>query len=208
MASGGKFDYTIKWWSHERYQQVVDHFEGRIEFVQVGEAGHHHPPLRRRHRPARPDDLRQLVRLMYHAQGVICAVSFLMHLAAAVEVKPGMPQNRPCVVVAGGREPPHWTAYPASPVHPHASARCAAATTAGAGSRARCRSATATRRTSPSSSASTPVGDLPRCMDMITARDVIGRIELYFDGGLLPARARRAMDTVLADRLALEITGR
>jgi hypothetical protein len=35
-----------------------------------------------------------------------------MHLAAAVEVPPGMPKNRPCVVVAGGREPPHWEAYP------------------------------------------------------------------------------------------------
>ena len=27
------------------------------------------------------------------------------------------------------------------------------------------------------------VGDLPRCMDMTTAEDVIRRIELYFDGG-------------------------
>jgi len=33
-----------------------------------------------------------------------------MHLAAAVETKPGMPQNRPCVVVAGGREPERWLA--------------------------------------------------------------------------------------------------
>ena len=55
--------------------------------------------------------LRQLVRLMYHAQGAISAVSLLMHLAAAVEVKPGMPKNRPCVVIAGGREPAHWEAY-------------------------------------------------------------------------------------------------
>jgi hypothetical protein len=26
FASGGKHDYTIKWWSPRRYQQVVDHF--------------------------------------------------------------------------------------------------------------------------------------------------------------------------------------
>ena len=32
-ASGGKFDYTIKWWSPARYQEVVDHFLGRIDFV-------------------------------------------------------------------------------------------------------------------------------------------------------------------------------
>lgn len=29
LASGGKWDYTIKWWSSERYQQVVDHYRGR-----------------------------------------------------------------------------------------------------------------------------------------------------------------------------------
>ena len=46
MAAGGKFDFTIKWWESARYQQVVDHFAGRILFVQVGEDGHHHPPLR------------------------------------------------------------------------------------------------------------------------------------------------------------------
>ena len=30
------------------------------------------------------------------------------------------------------------------------------------------------------------VGELPRCMDMITAEDVIRAIERYYDGGLLP----------------------
>jgi hypothetical protein len=45
LVSGGKFDYTIKWWDHGRYQQVVDYFRGRIQFVQVGERHHHHPAL-------------------------------------------------------------------------------------------------------------------------------------------------------------------
>jgi len=49
-----------------------------------------------------------LVRLVYHAQGAVSAVSLLMHLSAAVEVRPGGLKNRPCVVVAGGREPPHY----------------------------------------------------------------------------------------------------
>jgi len=30
-----------------------------------------------------------------------------------------------------------------------------------------------------------PVGDLPRCMDMITSAEVIRRIEMYFQGGAL-----------------------
>ena len=29
----------------KRYQAVVNHFRDQIEFVQVGEDGHHHPPL-------------------------------------------------------------------------------------------------------------------------------------------------------------------
>src|SRR2546430_15088947 len=57
-------------------------------------------------------ELRELVRLVYHAQGVLCSVTCLIHLAAAVETKPGLSPNRPCVVVASGREPLHWDADP------------------------------------------------------------------------------------------------
>src|SRR4029077_20854811 len=112
VVAGGKLDYTTKWWNRTRYQQVVDHFLDTIMFVQVGEEGHYHPPLRNVIDLRGKTDLRQLIRLVYHAQGVLCPVTLLMHLAAAVEVRPGMPRNRPCVVVAGGREPPHWEAYP------------------------------------------------------------------------------------------------
>src|SRR5690606_7270800 len=56
--------------------------------------------------------LRDLIKLVHHADGVLCPVTLHMHLAAAVEVRPGMPKNRACVVVAGGREPSHWEAYP------------------------------------------------------------------------------------------------
>ncbi|MBI2227128.1 MAG: ADP-heptose--LPS heptosyltransferase, partial [Betaproteobacteria bacterium] len=99
VAAGGKYDFTIKWWDYQRYQKVVDHFHGRVRFVQVGEHDHHHPPLERVIDLRGRTDLRQLVRLVYHAQGVLTPVSLLMHLAAAVEVKGGWPQNRPCVVV-------------------------------------------------------------------------------------------------------------
>ena len=46
IVAGGKNDFTIKWWDHARWQQIVDHFRDRIFFVQVGEAHHVHPPLR------------------------------------------------------------------------------------------------------------------------------------------------------------------
>jgi ADP-heptose:LPS heptosyltransferase len=84
VAAGGKFDFTAKWWPNDRYQEVVDHFAGRILFVQVGEKHHHHPALRGVLDFRGKTTMRQMVRLMHHAQGVLCPVTFLMHLAAAV----------------------------------------------------------------------------------------------------------------------------
>ncbi|CAA9891058.1 conserved hypothetical protein [Candidatus Methylobacter favarea] len=45
-VSGGKLDYTAKWWDPDQMQQVVDYFRDRIRFVQCGEANHIHPKLR------------------------------------------------------------------------------------------------------------------------------------------------------------------
>ncbi len=114
VVNGGKSDYTAKWWSPDRMQAVVDHFKDRIRWVQVGEAGHHHPPLNHVMDFRGKTDLRQLVRLVHHSAGVVCPVTLLMHLAAAVPMRPDRqpPQNRPAVVIAGGREPPQWEAYP------------------------------------------------------------------------------------------------
>jgi ADP-heptose:LPS heptosyltransferase len=190
FVSGGKRDFTIKWWDPARMQRVVDHFADRIDFVQVGEASHHHPPLAGVIDLRGRTSLRQLVRLVYLAQGVVSPISLLMHLAAAVESPPGAPRHRPAVVIAGGREPPHWTAYPHHQfLHTVGSLRC-------------CDSGGCWKsRTVPLGDGDEKdradqlcvdvVGSLPRCMDLITADDVINRIELYFAGGALalPAAA-------------------
>lgn len=112
IAAGGKWDYTIKWWDIARWQAVVDHFAGRLFFVQVGEREHYHPRLRGALDLRGRTSLRALVRLMHHAQGVVCPVTCLMHLAAAVPRADGIAGERPCVIVAGGREPVAWEAYP------------------------------------------------------------------------------------------------
>ena len=125
IAAGGKLDYTIKWWDIHRFQKVVNHFRDRILFVQVGEKGHNHPELNGVLDLRGQTDLRQLVRLVYHSQGILCPVTLLMHLAAAVETKPGVPKNRACVVVAGGREPMQWEAYPHHQfIHTNGALRC------------------------------------------------------------------------------------
>ncbi|MEZ5288318.1 MAG: glycosyltransferase family 9 protein [Vicinamibacterales bacterium] len=185
FASGGKFDYTAKWWSAERYQQVVDHFRGRVTFVQVGESHHHHPPIEGAVDLRGRTTLRELMRLMYHAQGAISAVSLLMHLAAAVEVKPGMPKNRPCVVVAGGREPPHFTAYPHHQFM-HTVGALACCDNGGCWKSRVIPLGDGDAKDRPEDLCVDPIGPLPRCMDLITAEDVIRRVELYFAGGALP----------------------
>jgi ADP-heptose:LPS heptosyltransferase len=112
VAAGGKYDYTIKWWHRRRWQEVVDHFKGKLLFVQVGEKGHYHPPLKNVLDFRGKTSLRDLIRLVYHADGILCPVTLHMHLAAAVPLPPGRKRLRSCVVIAGGREPAHWEQYP------------------------------------------------------------------------------------------------
>ena len=195
IVAGGKNDVTIKWWEHKRFQAVVDHFRGKILFAQVGEQTHFHPPLNGVLDLRGKTDLRQLVRLMYHAQGVLCPVTAAMHLAAAVEVKGGKPKNRPCVVVAGGREPSQWEAYPHHQyIHTNGALLCcddggcwkARTVPLGDGD----------EKDRPENLCVDVVENLPHCMHMITPEEVILRITLYFEGGavkyLSPAQSRMA----------------
>lgn len=187
IIAGGKYDFTAKWWNPDAYQQVVDHFLGRIQFVQCGEQGHWHPSLRNVINLVGKTDIRQFVRLMYHAEGVVCPVTFAMHLAAAVETKPGKPINRACVVIAGGREPAHWEAYPH---HQFISTNGAMYCCDNGGCwKARCQPVNdgdpkdEDRCLYPVTV--TPELQIPKCLHMITAEDVIRRIELYYQGGAL-----------------------
>lgn len=182
VNAGGKFDFTIKWWDARRYQRVVDHFRDKLLFVQVGEMKHHHPRLEGTIDLRGKTDLRQLVRLVYHAEGVLGPVSLLMHLAAAVETKPGALRHRAGVIVAGGREPPHWEAYPHHQfLHTMGALRCC--------DDGGCwRSRTVPLRDGdpkdqPGQLCLDVVDNLPRCMDLVTADAVIAAIETYYRSG-------------------------
>lgn len=185
VVAGGKNDFTAKWWNPDSYQAVVDHFAGRIQFVQCGEAGDRHPPLRGVIDLVGKTCLRELIRLIYHCDGVICPVTFAMHLAAAVPPRPGARLLKPCVVIAGGREPPHWEMYPGHQfLHTVGALDCCGS---GGCWKSRCQ----------------PVGDgdpkddelclrpvrvrddlhVGRCMTLIPPARVIEAVELYCDPG-------------------------
>ena len=77
VVSGGKYDFTCKWWDVNRLQEVVDHFSGKIQFVQIGESVHNHPPLKNVIDLRSKTDLRQLIRLVYHGAKVLPLSRFL-----------------------------------------------------------------------------------------------------------------------------------
>lgn len=234
INAGGKYDYTIKWWDWRRYQQVVDHFKGRILFVQVGEKGHYHPPLDGVLDLRGKTNLRQLIRLVYHADGVLSGVTASMHLAAAVPVRPGRPKNRACVVVAGGREPVQWEAYPHHQyLHTNGALRCCDQGGCWKSRTVALNDGDNKDRQTSLCLSPVDVGSsglsvshaicgnvplklkadivldryLPRCMDMITASDVIRAIERYIEGGAvrsMPATDWKTVTPFLSDQLALQ----
>jgi ADP-heptose:LPS heptosyltransferase len=185
VVAGGKFDATVKWWPFRRYQAVVDQFREKILFVQIGEDGHFHPELHGVLDFRGKTSLRDLIRLVYHAQGVLCPVTFLMHLAAAVEVRAGPLTTRACVVVAGGREPPQWEAYPHHQfIHTIGALPCCAA---GGCWRSRTLPLGDNDENDRPEALCLDVRDgMPHCMHLITPEEVARRIDLYFRGGFLP----------------------
>lgn len=112
IDAGYKLDCPLKHWGSENFQKLVEILEGKVQFVQIGEKNPHHihTPLKGVIDLIGKTSTRELIQLIHHADGVVTPISFPMHLAAAVPTVDG--RLRPCVVLAGGREPAHWEAYP------------------------------------------------------------------------------------------------
>lgn len=106
VVAGGKSDATVKIWDHRSWQRTIDMLaEHGIQTVQVGalDNGHWHAQLTGTLNLVGKTNLRDMMRVIQQADGVICGVTAAMHIAAGLE--------RPCVVVAGGREAWWWEAY-------------------------------------------------------------------------------------------------
>lgn len=108
VIPGGKTDFTAKVWHHQYFQQVADGLAARGLKVLLSGAnlpGHWHPYIAGDNviDAVGWGGLRELLCQIYHADGVICGVTAAMHMAAVFD--------RPCVVIAGGRESWWWEAY-------------------------------------------------------------------------------------------------
>lgn len=104
ITSGGKLDFTAKWWVNGYWQEVVNALKDKINFVQLGADVTLHPRLdHTEYLVGQTPKLRDAMKYMYHCDGIITIVTCFMHFAAAF--------NKPCITVAGGREPYTWEAY-------------------------------------------------------------------------------------------------
>ncbi len=181
IVSGVKSDITVKGWEFARFQQVVDALQGQITFVQVGEKGHGHYGLRNVIDLRGRTSPRQFVNLMYHASGVLCGITYPMHLATMQGRAGRILKNRPCIVIAGGREPVNWYAYENHhiirrngfmPCCDQGGCWKNHVTAPAAGDDRTC--------LHPVTSSSGQI--IPRCMDTITVDEVMRAILLYIDG--------------------------
>lgn len=183
VVSGGKYDFTVKWWSHPRMQEVIDRFRDKILFVQTGQPGAFHPPLDGVIDLRGKTSFRELVRLVYHADGVLCPITMLMHLASAVEDRPG--RARGCVTIAGGREPVTWPSYPHHQfLHTVGALKCCER---GGCWKSRVAHLNDAHDCDNSEALCSDVTreSLPRCMDMISTRRVCESINFYYEGGVM-----------------------
>lgn len=114
-------------------------------------------------------------------------------------MKGGKPKNRPCVVVAGGREPMHWEAYPHHQfIHTNGALLCC--DSGGCWKSRVVPLGDGDEKDKPENLCVDVVGMLPRCLHMITAAEVVRRIEMYFHGGTvkyLTSKQARAIKAAL-----------
>lgn len=107
VVAGGKQDMTAKVWAAPYWQQAVDMLARQgVRCVQAGGDfnRHFHPKLDRVEQwVGKTRSERDFFALIANAEGVVCGVTAAMHIAAVFD--------KPCVVIAGGREAPWWEAY-------------------------------------------------------------------------------------------------
>lgn len=156
--------FSAKRWRENRWQELVDSLPW-ITFVQVG--------LPKDNRIRLHGDnvidmigrtkVRELFCLVYQAAGCISLISSLMHVAAAF--------GKPCVVLAGAREPTTFEAYPNHRyLHRVGCLRCAAQQACWHNSIGACEDV---------------IDGVARCMHMIDTSEVTAAVESYYAGGLL-----------------------
>jgi len=212
VISGGKSDFTAKVWDVRKMQTVSDRIQAELGagVVQVGgnDKGHWHPPISGALNMIGHTNLRDLLRLLHHSDGIVCGVTGPMHMAAALQ--------KPCVVVAGGREAWWWEAYvnenkgfgpvasgklkvPHRYLHTIGLLDCC--------QHRGCWKNKVVKIGEDKSLCKHPVlypgQPVPLCMDMITPDHVMAAIKSYYSDGTLAPTSTREIKTPVPERIVL-----
>lgn len=184
LNAGSKNDMPLK--QYHRWQEVVNLMRERlgmdIGIVQIGASEHNHAGLVGTIDLRGKTNHRQLYRLIAQSQGVISPVSYPMHIAAAFD--------KPCVVVAGGREGTRWELYPSHRfLHTNGALPCCAYDGCWKSKIEDCH---APVNIHPKRFDGGPeyVETVPKCMTLISPEDIVRAVELYYEGGMLQKTAK------------------
>lgn len=161
VTAGWKADGYLKYYPF--YQEVIDLLKNKLQFVQIGAKEDHHPSLNNVINIVGKTSIRDLLKLIYQAQGSLGAISAHMHIAAAFK--------KPCVVIGKGTEPPRWEMYNQ---HRFLSV-CGCLPCAPENGCWRAKD----------TDCDNLVGGYPRCAAMIPPAMVAWAVESYYNGGIL-----------------------
>jgi len=212
VIAGGKSDFTCKIWSSRRWQMVVDQLGERgITVVQCG-ATHKGPPQNWQPELSNvvnlvdQTNLREMLWLIKHADGVICHVTFAAHVAAVFD--------KPCVVIAGGREHWWWEAYvnvagvrhfgpyAQDVVTPHRFLHTQDLLDCCKGRGCWKNKVTRAEPDKGRSYCKLPVADgfgqtIPKCLEMITVDHVVEAVMTYYEDGTLPPISQNPQEKIV-----------
>lgn len=175
ICTTGEKGWGCKMYPTNKWQEVIDQ-NPDLTFVQIGTAEDNAPRLKGKNvidhigkTQSRETGIRDLFKLFLHAEGSIGLVSFHMHLSGAL--------YKPCVVIAGGREPVSFTRYAGHaylsndgmlPCAVKACWHCAIDTCTNLVHRE-----------------DTIEKKIPKCVDIIDSEDITRAIKGYYRGGRL-----------------------
>jgi len=179
IVIGGEKGWGCKMYPFERWQEFVNQNPDTL-FYQLGAKEDSHPRLQGDNivdyvgmTQDKDTGIRDLFKLFLNAEGSIGLVSFHMHLSAAF--------GKPCIVVAGAREPVSFTRYPG---HQYLATDgclpCADNTACW-----HCDIKVCPRLIVDETKKELLDRKIPQCVDLIKPKDLTRALNMYYEGGRL-----------------------
>ena len=183
IDAGYKLDFTCKMWEFDRFQEVVNRTSDRIRWIQIGAGNHIHKPLENVVNLIGKTTHRQFISLMYRSDGVLTPVSYPMHLSTMQWCNHPADHHRPCIVIAGSREPSVWEQYTCHQfIHNCGILPCSKRGACWKSRIVKLDDGSGQNNSICTNPVTTQSGQvIPKCLDLITVDEVVRRIHLYLD---------------------------